>query len=102
MRLDIGPIQRHDAIRAKELNEFTMRSHGRSFHRGSGSPSIVIFRAIMPVMDLRPELLPALVTEQRLEALSLTELIFYPPADLKDASPEQIADAALSHRPIAL
>ncbi|MBO2448243.1 bacteriocin immunity protein [Actinomadura barringtoniae] len=33
---------------------------------------------------------------------AITDLIFYPPAELQDASPEQIADAAMSHRPIAL
>ncbi|MEV6931196.1 bacteriocin immunity protein [Dactylosporangium sp. NPDC051485] len=30
------------------------------------------------------------------------DLIFHPPADLADASPEAVIDAALSYRPIAL
>ncbi|MEV0709785.1 hypothetical protein [Nocardia aurea] len=31
-----------------------------------------------------------------------TDLIYHPPADLRDATAEQIADAALAYRPIAL
>ncbi|GAA2325795.1 hypothetical protein [Dactylosporangium salmoneum] len=32
----------------------------------------------------------------------VTDLIFHPPAELADASPEAVVDAALSYRPIAL
>ncbi|WP_433611261.1 bacteriocin immunity protein [Prescottella agglutinans] len=50
-----------------------------------------------PESDYYLQLLEANVSHPQ-----VSDLIFYPPAELRDASAEQIVDEALRHRPIAL
>lgn len=100
---DYGALDFAEYSSSRSLAEFALEAARPARPRVAGvtrDELVEIVRRILagdPEVDYHLRLLEANVTHPR-----VGDLIFHPPAELRDASAERIVDEALGYRPIAL
>jgi hypothetical protein len=100
---DYGPYHFLGYAGSRSAEEFAREAARAACPRVPGITREELVEIVRRILEAGPDVhFYVLLFDSNVAHPRATDLIFHPPAELEDASPDQIVDAALAYRAIAL